>query len=78
MRVVEPVDASEEHSGSMVLRAWLEGGHPDQLRVRIFSAVGSRQAPEIAASSAGAVHAAVDDWLTQLRTRPDDVPVTPH
>ena len=78
MRFVEPVDASEEHSGSMVLRAWLEGGHPDRLRVRIFSAVGSRHSPPTAASSVRAVHAAVDDWLTQLQSRPDDVPVTPH
>lgn len=62
----------------MVLRAWLEGGQPDRLRVRIFSAVGSRQAPPIAVSSARAVHAAVEDWLAQLQSRPDDVPVTPH
>ena len=77
MRSVAPADVSEEHSGSMVLRAWLEDGQPDRLRVRIFSAVGSRQSPPMAASSAGAVHAAIDDWLTQLRDRPDDVPVTP-
>jgi len=77
-RFVEPVDASEEHSGSMVMRAWLEGGRPDRLRVRIFSAIGARQAPAAAASSAGAVHAAVEDWLTKLQSRPDDVSVTPH
>lgn len=62
----------------MVLRAWLEGGHPDRLRVRIFSAIDTEQAAPIAASSARAVHAAVDDWLTRLRNRPDDVPVTQH
>lgn len=50
----------------MVMRAWLEGGRPDGLRVRIFSSVGSRQAQPSAASSAGAVHAAVEDWLAQL------------
>lgn len=75
---MDPVEASEEHTGSMVMRAWLEGGRPDRLRVRIFSSVGSRQAPAAAASSAGAVHAAVDEWLTKLQSRPDDVPVTPH
>jgi hypothetical protein len=75
---VEPSEASEEHSGSMVLRAWLEGGQPDRLRVRIFSAVGSRRAPPAAATSAPAVHEAVEDWLAQLRNRPDDVPVTPR
>ncbi|MGB3441272.1 MAG: hypothetical protein WBA97_21175 [Actinophytocola sp.] len=72
------MDAPEEDSGSMVLRAWLEDGRPDRLRVRIFSAIGAQQAPPSAASSASAVHAAVEDWLTQLRSRPDDVPVTPH
>jgi hypothetical protein len=72
------VDAPEEHSGSMVLRAWLESGRPDRLRVRIFSSIGSRKLPPSAASSAGAVHAAVEDWLTQLQNRSDDVPVTPH
>jgi predicted nucleic acid-binding Zn ribbon protein len=72
------MEGSEEHTGSMVMRAWLEGGRPDQLRVRIFFAIGSRQAPPTAASSVTAVHEAVDDWLTQLRSRPDDVPVTPH
>jgi hypothetical protein len=72
------VDGAEELSGSMVMRAWLEDGRPDRLRVRIFSAIGSRQSPPTAVSSVTAVHEAVDDWLTQLRSRPDDVPVTPH
>lgn len=62
----------------MVMRAWLEGGRPDRLRVRIFSSIGSQQAPATAASSAGAVHAAVEDWLNKLQSRPDDVPVTPQ
>jgi len=75
---VDPVEVSEELTGSMVLRAWLEDGQPDRLRVRIFSSVGSRHASPTAASSAQAVHAAVEAWLTQLRSRPDDVPVTPR
>ena len=75
---MDPVEVSEEHTGSMVMRAWLEGGHPDRLRVRIFSSIGSRHATPTAASSAQAVHAAVEAWLTQLRSRPDDVPVTPR
>ncbi len=78
MRFVEPEDGPEEHSGSMVMRAWLEDGRPDRLRVRIFSAIGSRQAPPTAASTATAVHEAVDDWLTRLCDRPDDVRVTPR
>jgi hypothetical protein len=62
----------------MVLRAWLEGGEPDRLRVRIFSTIGSHQAVPLAASTAGAVHAAVQDWLENLGARPDDVSVTPR
>ncbi|HEX6341171.1 hypothetical protein [Umezawaea sp.] len=71
------MDAPEERTGSMIMRAWLEDGRPDRLRVRILSSVGSRQAPPTAVSSEHAVHAAVDDWLRTLRTRPDNVPVTP-
>jgi hypothetical protein len=62
----------------MVLRAWLEDGQPDRLRVRIFSTVGSQQAQPLSVSSATAVLAAVQDWLENLGTRPDDVSVTPH
>lgn len=51
----------------MVLRAWLEDGRPDSLRVRIFSTIGSQQAKPLSASSAGAVHAAVQEWLENLR-----------
>lgn len=50
----------------MVLRAWLEGGKPDELRVRILSTIGSHQATPKAVRSAGAVHAAVQSWLEEL------------
>ena len=50
----------------MVLRAWLEDGQPDGLRVRIFSMIGSQQAKPLSASSAQAVHAAVQAWLENL------------
>lgn len=50
----------------MVLRAWLEGGKPDALRVRILSAIGSQQATPQAVTSTGAVHAAVQSWLEEL------------
>lgn len=62
----------------MVMRAWLEGGRPDRLRVRIFSTIGAHQAPPTAVTSAGDVHAAVEDWLARLCGDPGDVPVTPH
>ncbi len=61
----------------MVLRAWLEGGQPDCLRVRILSSIGPDQAPPLAVSTPEAVHEAVQSWLEQLLIRPDDVPVTP-
>lgn len=62
----------------MVLRAWLEGGSPDDLRVRILYTIGPDQARPIAATSPEAVHAAVQRWLEELRNRPDDVSVTPR
>lgn len=62
----------------MVLRAWLEGGSPDGLRVRILSTIGQKQATQVAVSSPEAVHAAVQSWLEELRNRPDDVSVTPR
>jgi hypothetical protein len=62
----------------MVLRAWLEGGRPDCLRVRILSSIGADQATSLAATTPEAVHAAVQSWLEALRNRPDDVSVTPH
>jgi hypothetical protein len=77
-RMLDVVDEpSEEHAGSMVLRAWLEGGKPDRLRVRILSTIGSEAATPLAVTTAEAVHAAVQSWLEDLRSRPDDVPVTP-
>jgi hypothetical protein len=67
------MEPSEERGGSMVLRAWLEDGRLDRLRVRIFSTIGAQQAAPLAVSSAGAVHDAVQDWLTRLlHSRPDD------
>lgn len=51
----------------MVLRAWLEGGKPDALRVRILSTIGSQQATPHAVTSTSAVHAAVQSWLEELR-----------
>jgi hypothetical protein len=60
------VEPSEEHSGSLVLRAWLEGGKPDALRVRILSTIGSQQSTPQAVTSTGAVHAAVQSWLEKL------------
>ena len=60
------MEPSEEHSGSLVLRAWLEGGKPDGLRVRILSTIGSQQATPQAVASIGAVHAAVQSWLEEL------------
>ena len=62
----------------MVLRAWLEGGRPEHLRVRILSSIGQDQGTPIAVTSTDAVHAAVQSWLEALRNRPDDVSVTPR
>ncbi len=62
----------------MVLRAWLEGGRPDDLRVRILSSIGPNQATPVAVTTPAAVHEAVQRWLEELRNRPDDVSVTPR
>jgi len=53
----------------MVLRAWLEGGNPGALRVRILTTIGSQQATPQAVASAGAVHAAVQSWLEDLQAQ---------
>jgi hypothetical protein len=62
----------------MVLRAWLEGNKPENLRVRILSSIGGDQATPVAVTSPEAVHAAVQSWLETLRNSPDDVSVTPR
>ena len=62
----------------MVLRAWLEGGTADGLRVRVMASIGADQATTFAVSTSEAVHAAVESWLDALRNRPDDVSVTPR
>ena len=54
----------------MVLRAWLEGGEPDALRVRILSTIGANQATSLAVTSTDAVHAAVQSWLEELGAGP--------
>jgi len=54
----------------MVLRAWLEGGEPSGLRVRIFSTIGTNQAAPLAVTSPEGVHAAVQSWLEQLGAGP--------
>lgn len=50
----------------MVIRAWLEGGNPQCLRVRVLSTIGQHQSAPLAVSSAEAVHAAVQSWLEKL------------
>lgn len=54
----------------MVLRAWLEGGEPGALRVRILSTVGTDEAKPVAVTSREAVHAAVQSWLDELGAGP--------
>lgn len=57
-------------AGSMVLRAWLEGGDPDALRVRIFCTIGTGDARTVAVTSPEAVHEAVQSWLDELGSGP--------
>ncbi|WP_143050899.1 hypothetical protein [Amycolatopsis pretoriensis] len=64
------MEAPEEHSGSMVLRAWLEGGSPGALRVRILSTVGTGEPKPLAVTSAEAVLEAVQNWLDELGSGP--------
>ncbi|MFL6125986.1 hypothetical protein [Actinophytocola sp.] len=64
------MEPSEERAGSMVLRAWLEGGAPDALRVRILSTIGMDETNSVAVTSTEAVHAAVQSWLEELRSGP--------
>jgi len=52
----------------MVLRAWLEGGKPQALRVRVIFTVGTNDARSLVVSSPEAVHAAVQNWLEELGT----------
>jgi hypothetical protein len=54
----------------MVLRAWLEGGEPAALRVRILSTIGTDETTSVAVTSTAAVHAAVQSWLDELRSGP--------
>jgi hypothetical protein len=54
----------------MVLRAWLEGGEPDALRVRVLSTIGTDEAKQLAVTSPEAVLAAVRDWLEELGSGP--------
>ncbi|MGW5720023.1 hypothetical protein ACWEVP_27915 [Amycolatopsis sp. NPDC003865] len=68
------MEAPEERSGSMVLRAWLEGGRPGELRVRILSTVGTAEAKPLAVTSAEAVLAAVQSWLDELGSGPMTFP----
>ncbi|MEV6875392.1 hypothetical protein [Amycolatopsis sp. NPDC051128] len=64
------MEPPEERSGSMVLRAWLEGGEPGALRVRILSTIGTNEAKPLAVTSPEAVHAAVQRWLEELGAGP--------
>jgi hypothetical protein len=54
----------------MVLRAWLEGGEPGALRVRILSTIGTDEAKPLAVTSPEEVLAAVRSWLDQLGSGP--------
>ncbi|VVJ18047.1 Uncharacterised protein [Amycolatopsis camponoti] len=54
----------------MVIRAWLEGGEPDALRVRILSTIGTTEAKPLAVTSPEAVLAAVRNWLDEVGSGP--------
>lgn len=60
------MEPPEQHSGTLIVRAWLENGRPDRLRVRILSTVGGHPSAPLAASSVEAVQAAVLDFLGRL------------
>ncbi|UOX92733.1 hypothetical protein MUY14_19680 [Amycolatopsis sp. FBCC-B4732] len=64
------MEVPEERSGSMVLRAWLEGGDPGALRVRVLSTIGTDEARPVAVTSREAVQAAVQNWLDELGADP--------
>ena len=76
--IVRRVEPPEQRTGIMVLRAWLEGGQPEDLRVRILSTIGFDLMTSTATSSPEAVHDAVRMWLEELRNRPNDESTTPH
>jgi hypothetical protein len=54
----------------MVLRAWLEGGEPGALRVRVLSTIGTNEAKPLAVTSPEAVLEAVRNWLEELGSGP--------
>ncbi|WP_460400406.1 hypothetical protein [Actinophytocola sediminis] len=68
------MEPSEQPSGTMIVRAWLEDGRPDRLRVRILSSIGGQQAPPLAVSTVVAVQAAVLDWLAELQNYSENSP----
>ncbi|WP_097320485.1 hypothetical protein [Paractinoplanes atraurantiacus] len=71
------MEPPEQRAGIMVLRAWLEGGRADDLRVRILATIGPDLTASTAVSAPEAVHEAVRIWLEELRNSPNDESTTP-
>jgi hypothetical protein len=60
------VEAHTERTGTLILRAWVEDGQSDRLRVRILHSIGPDKASPIAVTAVADVHAAVQAWLDEL------------
>lgn len=63
----------EERTGVMILRAWVEPGHEDRLRVRIIQLVQGEAAGSVgrACTSIDEVCAVIRVWLLDLEGRPE-------
>ena len=55
-----------EHTGVVVLRAWVDGGSPGGLRVRIIRVVGQTEPTAAAAATVDGAVALVRAWLEGL------------
>ncbi|MFV2118376.1 hypothetical protein ACE14D_07995 [Streptomyces sp. Act-28] len=63
------METPSTRSGVLVLRVWLEGGGPDDVRARIIRIVDGEQRPPAAAGGTADVLSAVRIWLDELLER---------
>jgi hypothetical protein len=61
--------AQAERTGVLILRAWIEAGEAERLRVRVTQAVGPTNFPDTAAETIEDTCALVRHWLDGLLTQ---------
>jgi hypothetical protein len=60
------VDSSQERSGTLILRVWVEDDRDERLRVRVIRVSGQHQAPPLTATTVDGACDAVRAWLDEL------------